>query len=180
MCRGPQSERISSDSTFQEVSTSTVDAPPKSTEKPPPLRSLLTRPVLVSIANYAVVSFLQTACLALIPLIWSTPVEFGGLNFSPVSIGLWMSVYGCVDGTCQFAIFPRLVTQFGLRRVFFTCITSCAVLVIMFPLENLVLRHNLGGQTMAIWPLIVLQLSSFSVLRMGYSESLSILQSDHD
>jgi hypothetical protein len=180
MCRGTQPERIDSDSTLQEVSTSTVDAPLKATEKLPPLRSLLTRPVLVSIVNYAVVSFLQTACLALIPLIWSTPVEFGGLSLSPVSIGLWMSVYGCVDGTCQFAIFPRLVAQFGLRRVFFTCITSCAVLVIMFPLENHMLRHNLGSQTMAIWPLIVLQLSSFSVLRMGYSESLSICQPDHD
>jgi hypothetical protein len=75
-----------------------------------------------------------------------------------------MSVYGCVDGTL-----------FGLRRVFFTCITSCAVLVIMFPLENLVARHGLGGKTMAIWPLIILQLSSFSFLRMGYSESLFVL-----
>jgi len=159
--------------TLQGESIDTLDASHKDTQKPPPLRLLLTRPVLISIANYSMVSILQMSALALIPLIWSTPIEFGGLNLSPASIGLWMSLYGCVDGTCQFAVFPRLVTRFGLRRVFFTCISSCAVLVIMFPLENLVLRHSLGGKTTAIWPLIVLQLSSFSFLRMGYSESFS-------
>jgi hypothetical protein len=148
-----------------------MDTSQKDTQKPPPLRSSLTRPVLVSVANYAMVSFLDMAFITLIPLIWSTPVEFGGLNFSPVSIGLGMSFYGCLDGICQFAIFPRLVARFGLRRVFMTCIAFCAVIVIMFPLENLVLRHAVGGSTVAIWPLLFLQLSSFSMLNMGYSGS---------
>jgi len=146
-----------------------VDASHKDEQKPPPLRTLLTRPVLISVTNYAVVSFLQTACIALIPLVWSTSVEFGGLSLSPVSIGLWMSVYGIVDGTCQYAVFPRLVARFGLRRVFLTCIASCAVMVIIFPLENIVLRHSIRGQTIVIWSLVMLQLSSMSIVRMGYS-----------
>ena len=171
MVHAPPLARINSDSILQE---DVVDAPQNAAQKPPPLRSLLTRPVLISIANYAMVSFLDMAFLALIPLIWSTPVEFGGLNFKPVSIGLGMSLYGCVDGVCQFAIFPRLVTRFGLRRVYITCIAFCAVLVILFPFENLVLRRAIGGSAVAIWPLIGLQLLSLSIFNMGYSESVPI------
>ena len=174
MIHAPPLARINSDGMLQ---VEAMDAPQNATQKPPPLRSLLTRPVLISIANYAMVSFLDMAFLALIPLIWSTPVEFGGLNFRPVSIGFGMSLYGCVDGICQFAIFPRLVARFGLRRVYVTCIAFCAVLVILFPLENLVLRCAIGGSTVAIWPLIVLQLSSLSIFKMGCSESVPIIHS---
>jgi hypothetical protein len=31
--------------------------------------------------------------LQVLPLIWLTSVEFGGLGMSPVSIGLWMAGY---------------------------------------------------------------------------------------
>jgi len=159
-----KSARIYSD-TPQEESN---DAAHQDTQKPPPLYSLLTRPVLVSISNYAMLTFLEMASLALIPLIWSTSVEFGGLGLSPVSIGLCMSAYGCIDGVFQFIVFPRVVRLFGLGRVFITCVAFCAVVIIMFPLENLLLRHPAGYLTAALWSLIVLQLLSFSILRMGY------------
>ena len=77
----------------QGESSDAGNAPLKDMQKPPPLRSLLTRPVLITIANYAMFAFLDMSALVLIPLIWSTPVEFRGLNSSPASIGLCMSVY---------------------------------------------------------------------------------------
>jgi len=158
--------RINSDILQEEEPSDTMNASRNYTEKPPPLRALLTQPVLLSVANYAMVALLEMVCLALIPLVWSTSVEFGGLGLSPVSIGSWLSVYGCMDGIFQFAVFPRVVWRFGLRRVFITCIASCAVVIIMFPLENFVLRH--GGSTMALRSLIFVQLLSYSTLRMGY------------
>jgi MFS family permease len=118
-------------------------------------------------------TLIEMASLALIPLVWSTPVEFGGLDMSPASIGLCMSAFGCVDGLFQFAVFPHLVRRFGLRRVFVTCVSACAVVIVMFPLENLVMRHavRVGGSTVTVWPLIFMQLLSFSALRMGFSTS---------
>ena len=148
------------------------DSPQKDTQKPPTLRSVFTKPVLLSIADYAMLALLEMAIVALIPLIWSTSVEFGGLNFEPALIGLWMSVYGCMNGIFLFAVFPRVVGRFGLRRVLITCITFYAVVVIMFPLENLVLRHATGSSTMTVWPLIFLQLLSLSVFMMGYCKFL--------
>ena len=89
-------ERIEPDVSLED-STGTGDALLKDVGKPLPLRSLLTRPVLITVANNAMLSFLDMASEALIPLVWSAPVESGGLSFSPVSIGFWMSVYGCMS-----------------------------------------------------------------------------------
>ena len=169
----PRPARIVSDIPREE-SGDTVGASQKDAQKPPPLRSLLTRPVLISIVNHSMLMLLEMASLALIPLVWSTPVKFGGLDLSPASIGLCMSVFGCMDGIFQFTVFPRAVGRFGLRRVFATCIAACAVVIIIFPLENFTLRHIMAieGSTMAVWPLIFVQLLSFSTHRMGFSKSL--------
>jgi hypothetical protein len=49
-------------------------------EKPAPLRAMLTRPVVVSVANYAVISLHDV-------IAGSTSIEFGVLSMSPASIG---------------------------------------------------------------------------------------------
>ncbi|KAH9955871.1 MFS general substrate transporter [Russula dissimulans] len=154
-----------------EGSSDVLDQHSDDSQKPLPLRSVLTRPVLISLANYAVLALFEMASLALIPLIWSTSVEFGGLNLSPASIGLWMSVYGCMDGLFQFALAPRILERFGAGYAFMTSITACAVVYIMFPFENLALRmrQTVGGPNAVMWLLILLQLSSLSIQRMGFS-----------
>ncbi|KAH9955872.1 MFS general substrate transporter [Russula dissimulans] len=138
-------------------------------QKPPPLRSVLTRPVLISIANCAMLVLFETATIVLIPLVWSTSIEFGGLNFSPASIGLWLSFYGCMDGIFQFAVSPHIFERFGVGYAFMASIAVCAVIYTMFPFENLVLRYSAGGANVILWLLILLQLSSFSINKMGFS-----------
>ena len=156
----------------QEESTDIVDSPLKDVVKLPPLRSLLTRPVLITLINYAILSFLDIASESLIPLIWSTPVESGGLSFSPVSIGFWMSVYGCMSSIFQFAVFPRIIGHFGLRLVFVASTALCILIFAVFPLENLVLRHATGGPNLTIWLLILLQLGSLGIHKMGFGKFL--------
>jgi len=136
-------------------------------QKPLPLRYLLTRPVLVSVANYATLALLGMVSAALMPLIWSTSVEFGGLNLSPASIGLWLSVFGCINGLFQLTVFPRAVARFGPRSVFVAGIGVFALVYTMFPLENLVLRRAADGPA---WLFILLQLTGLSISEMSYSE----------
>jgi MFS family permease len=132
---------------------------------------MLTRPVLITVASYAMLAFLEMSSLALIPLVWSTPIEFGGLNLSPLSIGLWTSAFGCISGILQFVLFPRAVGRFGVRPVFVAGVATCAVVFAMFPLENLVLRHSVEGrQNMTVWLLILLQLGSLSINKMGFGK----------
>jgi hypothetical protein len=150
------------------------EAPSKDTEKPLPLALLLTRPVMVSISNYAMLALLDMSAMALIPLVWSTPIDLGGLNFSPASIGLWLSGYGCLNGILQFVFFPRVVGRLGPGRVVFTSIAAYVIIYTMFPFENLAARyinHSGDGTNATVWLLVLLQLSSICITDMGFSES---------
>ncbi len=138
-------------------------------EKPLPLRSVLTKPVIITVANHAMLALLNVVAADYIPLVWSTPVEFGGLNLSPASIGLWLSVYGGMNGIFQFIFFSHLIRRFGTRRVFISSIFSCAVIFTIFPFENLARRFTAGGGLNPVgWLLVILQLSSLGVSEMGY------------
>jgi hypothetical protein len=141
-------------------------------EKPLPLRSLFTRPVLISVANYGKIGLLKMTATTLLPLIWSTSVEFGGLGMSPVSIGLWMAEYGTLNGVPQYIAFPRIVGRFGPRHVFITSIIAFVPIYLMFPFENLTLRTGSGA---CLWVFIVLQLGSISISDMGFSTCSPIL-----
>jgi hypothetical protein len=106
----------------------------------------------------------------LIPLVWSTSVEFGGLSMSPASIGLWMAGYGFLNGIFQFVAFPRIVGRFGPRRVFIASVLCFFPVYMMFPFENLALHHSSRGLNVAAALLIMLQLSVMSFSDMGFSK----------
>ncbi|KAN0130269.1 major facilitator superfamily transporter [Lactarius tabidus] len=144
-----------------------LDGPTKDTERPLPLLALLTRPVVVSVANYGMIALLDITAGTLISFIWSTPVEFGGLNLSPASIGLWTAGYGFMNCVLQFVAFPGIVRRFGPRRVFIASILCFLPIYIMFPLENLALRHSSDGLNTTAGLLMVLQLSAASFSTMG-------------
>ncbi|KAH9015504.1 MFS general substrate transporter [Lactarius hengduanensis] len=163
---GPRPSETSSDTAGEEPASILHPSPPIGFEKPPPLRSILTRPVLISISSYAVLVLLITAAVALIPLVWSTSIELGGLGLSPASIGLWMSGYGCVNGIVQYAVFPRLVSRFGPRSVILTSVSMCAMIYALFPFENASSDIKVAERL-----LIMLQLSSLGIAEMGYSAS---------
>jgi hypothetical protein len=146
-----------------------LDGPVKDREEPLPLRALLTRPVMVSVLNYCVIALLDLMAVTLIPLVWSTSVELGGLGISPASIGLWIGGYGLINGVFQFVALPCFVRRFGPRGVFITSILCHFPLNTMFPLENLALRHSSRGLYPVAGLLIMLQLmaTSFSSMELG-------------
>ncbi|KAH9169254.1 MFS general substrate transporter [Lactarius sanguifluus] len=144
-----------------------LDMSSNESDKPLPLRSVLTKPVIVTTANYALFAMLSAVTAVYIPLVWSTPVEYGGLNLDPASIGLGLSVYGGMGGFFQFVFFSHFVSRFGLRRVFILSIASCAVIYTLFPFENVVVAC--GGPNFIVWLLIILQMSSLCVFNIGYS-----------
>jgi hypothetical protein len=139
-------------------------------DKPLPLRSIVTKPVVITVANYSMLALLNAAAMSYIPLVWSTPVEYGGLSMNPESIGLGLSVYGGIGGFLQVSFFSHLVNHFGLRRVFLWSIVSCALIYAIFPFENLAMVAG-GGQNLIVWLLIIMQMFLLCVFDMGYSKS---------
>ncbi|KAN0136115.1 major facilitator superfamily [Lactarius tabidus] len=146
-----------------------LDEAVKDKWKPLPLRSLIKRPaVLVSVANYGMIGLLDVIAFALIPLVWSTSVEYGGLGMSPASIGLWMAGYGLMNGIFQFVAFPPLVRRFGPRRVFITSILCFFPVYVLFPFQNSALRHSSGSMNPTAALLIILQLTITAFSTMGF------------
>ncbi|KAH9059713.1 major facilitator superfamily domain-containing protein [Lactarius vividus] len=147
--------------------TPDLDMSSNELDGPLPLRSVLTKPVVITTINYALLVLLNGAAMSYIPLVWSTPVEYGGLDLSPASIGLGLSLYGGMGGFFQFLFFSYFVSHFGLRRVFIFSIASCAVIYTLFPFENLAVAS--GGPNLVVWLLIIFQMSSLCVFDMGYT-----------
>ncbi|KAI9452901.1 MFS general substrate transporter [Lactarius psammicola] len=163
--------RPNSDTPQEEVDDSpNPDMPLNEPEKPLPLRSVLTKPVVVTVINHAMLGLLTVVSYAYIPLVWSTPVEFGGLDLSPASIGLLLSMYGSMSGIFQLALLSPLITRLGLRRLFVSSIVACAIIYTIFPFENLALRVVAGsGPNLVVWLLVILQLLSLCVSEMGFA-----------
>ena len=171
---GHRPSRTGSDPAGEDSASISPDLSPTGAEKPPPLRAILTRPVIVSLSSYAMLFLLGAAAGSLIPLVWSTSVELGGLGLSPASIGLWMSWYGCSNGVVQYFLFQPLLSRFGPRGVLNASISMCALIYVVFPFENVALRHESSGPNVAAMLLITLQLTSCSIAQMGSRKSISI------
>ena len=105
-----------------------------------PVRALLTFPVVISIANYMTLAFLDISINALLPLFFHMPIAMGGLGLNPVSIGYIMAFYGAGTGTFQVLFFSRLVRRFGTRWVFIMTMATFVPAFLVFPLISLVAK----------------------------------------
>ncbi|KAH8111238.1 MFS general substrate transporter [Phellopilus nigrolimitatus] len=106
----------------------------------PPLRSLLTRPVLLSISAYALLSLLDIAYRALQPVFYSTPRALGGLGLEPHAIGNALAVLGLSNGVFQAFCFARMIKAWGVRKTYLVGIASAAPIFACFPAMSAVVR----------------------------------------
>ena len=117
-----------------ENSTSIPDAPP--------LRSLLTGPVILSTSAYALLSLLDIAYRALQPVFYATPRSLGGLGLPPQTIGIALAFLGLANGIFQVGCFARLVKSWGNRKVYLVGIACAAPIFMLFPLMSAVVRYE--------------------------------------
>ncbi|KAG1881111.1 MFS general substrate transporter [Suillus subluteus] len=101
-----------------------------------PLRSLLTRSIIIPLANQAFLAFLDISIFALMPLFYSTPNYLGGLGFAPQTIGSWMALFGIIDGLFQALFFAKVVDRLGPKRTFYIGISCFIPIMIMFPVMS--------------------------------------------
>lgn len=135
-------------------------------DSPVSMRSLFVPSVLIPVANYGCAATLEIAMFALQPLFYSTPIELGGLGFEPITIGLWMGAYGIANGILQAIIFPPLVNKFGPKTVF-QFSEGCFILIFaLFPITNIVARHN--GINWLVWCLLTCSLLLGVIMDMLY------------
>jgi MFS family permease len=135
---GTPSERtplLSGTSTPTESSCSTPSTTRPSTPPPsaksaanitpsPSLSALLTKPVILAITNYALISLLDIANSALLPLFLATPIHLGGLGLAPLRIGTILGTFGLLNGLWQLFLLPLFAKKWGTKTVCLVGIAS--------------------------------------------------------
>jgi MFS family permease len=132
-----------------------------------PLQSLLTPTIVIPIANFAMLAFLDIALGALLPLFFSTPTYFGGLGFSPSSIGSWLALFGVMNGLTQALFFPRMVDWIGPKRLFCFSVSCFAPIMAIFPIMSWIV-HASGAGDHAITFALLAQLALIAIWDMAF------------
>ncbi|KIY51665.1 MFS general substrate transporter [Fistulina hepatica ATCC 64428] len=121
-------------------------------EKTPPLRELFTYPVVVSVANYVSLAFVEITTLALLPLFMAMPIDIGGLGLPPAIIGYILGSYGIATGVFQVFFFAKFIHRFGAKRVFMFGMSTFVPLILLFPIMSLYAKAF--GLQWPIWMLV--------------------------
>jgi hypothetical protein len=139
------------------------------TAQTPPLRALLTPGILTAVINVGILAFCDISVQVLIPLMWSTSLEHGGLGFTPYMIGLTLGIYGVVNVSMQLLFLGKLIRRFGPRKVFIVSFPAFIVSLSCFPLEGHLARHA-GGADWRVWTIIVVHLVMDSLKFYAYGD----------
>ncbi|KAK7053829.1 protein zinc induced facilitator-LIKE 1 [Favolaschia claudopus] len=137
-------------------SHSSTPSPPREAIQRPPIRSLMTRQVLLPISSFALLVFTETSYSVLTPLVYSASIAHGGLGFPPIQIGLLMGVWGLYNILWQATAVSRLIKIFGPRAVHVFGYSCHLVGFGFFIVMNVVARAY-GEVNSVVWVLIVVQ-----------------------
>ncbi|CAE6388720.1 unnamed protein product [Rhizoctonia solani] len=125
------------------------------TVSPPPLSSLLTRRVCITIFNYALLSLLDISLVALSPIVFASPVAVGGLGMQPATIGLVLALQGFVTGTATALFVPRMQRWFGMRTTYRCGVWLYLGQIWLLPAMHYAVKLNLASG-MGVWVLVAL------------------------
>lgn len=135
-------------------------------DAPLPLRKVMVWPVIISVANYSALAFLEIMLGALLPLFFAMPIEIGGLGFSPPTIGYLWGGYGAAAGIFNILCFAKLIRRFGEKRVFFFGMTIITPIYILMPIMSVCART--WGVGPLVWSLVLFELFLMVVMDISY------------
>ncbi|KAF9513210.1 hypothetical protein BS47DRAFT_1458986, partial [Hydnum rufescens UP504] len=130
------------------------------------LLSILTKPVIISVANYCLLAFISMAYSVLQPLFLSTPIQHGGLGLDRARIGYILTAQSAVGALCVLMLSARLQQNFGVNTVFSITMAVFMVLHGAFPVMNALAREDrIGCQ---VWFILAVQLVLHGLVEIGF------------
>lgn len=106
--------------------------------------------------------------LALMPLFYSSPIQYGGLGLPPSAIGMVMGGYGLVNGLFQAFFFANIVKRWGVKRIFVAGIIAFMPIFLFFPVINLLARQ--WGISPVVWMALVCQLLIIIIMDTAFGK----------
>jgi len=140
---------------------------PREGEKPQPLHSLLTWPVIIAVSSYSFLSLVEIALRSLRPLFFSTPVELGGLGLPPSTIGNISFVFGIASGVIQVLFFAKIHDYWGSKFVVMFGIASGFLVFGTFPLISYLVKTQ--GLSNTVWAVVGLHIIVSIWLPLAFS-----------
>lgn len=131
--------------------------------------TFITRRLLVTLVNYAFLSFLDASLYATYTLLLASPIASGGLNFTPKTIGYILGAAALGHGLIQGFCFARILKRWGVRNVYATSIIAYMFMYIMMPIMNALTRRA-GRATPLVWGLIIIEEFAFFASYSSYSK----------
>jgi hypothetical protein len=119
------------------------------------------------IINYLFLTFTDMAYSVLMPLIYSTKIELGGLGLDPYHIGMIMGTWGFVNAFVQINLLGKLIRKYGAGRMYQTSYASFCICLLTYPISTYIARRN-GGISVGVCISIFVQLLFQFSLYMGY------------
>ena len=138
-------------------------------QKAPALRALLTPEIITLFVNYSLFTFLDMSVQVLLPLMWSTSIEHGGLSFSPNSIGMMMGAYGMFSALVQLTLLGTLIRRYGARKVYITSFSFLLVTFLGYPIASYFARRA-GHADWKVLCVIVVQLAANAAMPIAYGK----------
>lgn len=111
--------------------------------------------------------------LALIPLIYSTPVQLGGLGLSPTMIGSILGVWGSINGAVQVYCFTWVRNNLGQRNCYILGLVGLGVCFSLFPVLARFAVWDGDRIGCWVWLGISLQLAAYTLSYMSYGKLFS-------
>ncbi|KAJ7236253.1 major facilitator superfamily multidrug-resistance, DHA1 sub-family [Mycena haematopus] len=142
-----------------------------SEDVPPPVRDLLTKPVLVALTCHGLLCFCSMSHDALFPLFLATPINLGGLGLKPRDIGVILGSCGLCNALAQAFVGGHVIRRFGPRRVFITGFCGMVMQFAMYPLISLLVWR--AGRVDSVAGLaLACQLSGVFGVSLAYTSTL--------
>lgn len=145
--------------------------PQESNLEQPSLRSALkSRTLQLIVVNFAFLAFSEMCYSVLMPLMYSTSIELGGLGLDPYEIGLIMGVWGFVNIFVQMNVLGRVIRKYGASRVYKFAYSSFLICFLMYPVSAYLARQN-GAIGFGVYVSVLIQLSFQFFIHMGFGTS---------
>ncbi|KAF8969120.1 major facilitator superfamily multidrug-resistance, DHA1 sub-family [Flammula alnicola] len=140
----------------------------------PSFRSILTRPLLMTLTNHVFLTFLDMCHFVLLPLMYSTSVALGGLGLDPFRIGITLGAFGCVNSIIQANFLGRFIRNYGARKVYIVSFSSLFFCFLMYPLMSFFAKRA-GGVDARVIACMMIQLGFQTLIYMAYGSIQVIL-----
>ncbi|KZP23886.1 MFS general substrate transporter, partial [Athelia psychrophila] len=133
-----------------------------------PFSALMNRTVLIPVVNYAFLVFVEQCSSALLPLVYASSIEAGGLGLDSFTIGLLMSGVGIGIGLSATLISPGVLRKLGPHNTYRTFFWCYLFMILSYPTMNFLARRA-GGVDIFVWIVMAAQLSIITLTVMNYT-----------